>query len=145
MGSKYSFESYKFTFDRYWGLTPNQVLASGSFACLTGGQPPFYGNCIYGTNSQLRGYTAGRYLNRYMFGTQLEYRLTSPKRFGLVGFGGLGEVVPGGNQPFRTNNFLPSGGGVRFELSSKYHVNLRVDFAQGKDSHTWSVGVGEAF
>lgn len=121
------------------------MLASGSFACLTGGQPPFYGNCIYGTNSQLRGYTAGRCLNRYMFGTQLEYRLTLPKRFGLVGFGGLGEVVPGGNQPFRTNNFLPSGGGVRFELSSKYHVNLRVDFAQGKDSHTWSVGVGEAF
>lgn len=145
LGSKYSFESYKFTFNKYWGLTPNQVLASGSFACLTGGQPPFYGNCIYGTNSQLRGYTAGRYLNRYMFGTQLEYRLTSPKRFGLVGFGGLGEVVPGGNQPFRTNNFLPSGGGVRFELSSKYHVNLRVDFAQGKDSHTWGVGVGEAF
>lgn len=146
LGSKYSFESYKFTFNKYWGLTPNQVLASGSFACLTGGQPPFYGNCIYGTNSQLRGYTAGRYLNRYMFGTQLEYRLTLPKRFGLVGFGGLGEVVPGGNQPFSTNNFLPSGGGgVRFELSSKYHVNLRVDFAQGKDSHTWSVGVGEAF
>lgn len=146
LGSKYSFESYKFTFNKYWGLTPNQGLASGSIACLTGGQPPFYGNCIYGTNSQLRGYTAGRYLNRYMFGTQLEYQLTLPKRFDFVGFGGLGEVVPGGNQPFRTNNFLPSGGGgVSFELSSKYHVNIRVDFAQGKDSHTWSVGVGEAF
>jgi hypothetical protein len=76
----------------------------------------------------------------------LEYRLTLPKRFGLVGFGGLGEVVPEGNQPFRTRNFLPSGGGgVRFELSKKYHVNLRVDFAQGKHSHTSSVGVGEAF
>ena len=40
LGSKYSFESYKFTFDRYWGLTPNQVLASGSFACLTGASLP---------------------------------------------------------------------------------------------------------
>jgi len=146
LGSKYSFESYKLTFNKYWSLTQNQVLASGSFACFTGGQPPFYGNCIYGTNSQLRGYTAGRYLDRSMFGTQLEYRLALPKRFGLVGFGGLGEVVPGGNQPFRTKNFLPSGGGgVRCALSSKYHVNLRVDFAQGKDSHTWGVGVGEAF
>jgi Omp85 superfamily domain len=146
LGSKYSFQSYKFTFNKYWGLTQNQVLASGSFACLTGGEPPFYGNCIYGTESQLRGYTAGRYLDRYMFGTQLEYRLVLPKRFGLVGFGGLGEVVPGGHQPFRTKNFLPSGGGgFRFELSKKYHVNLRVDFAQGKDNHTWSVGVGEAF
>jgi hypothetical protein len=146
LGSKYSFQSYKINFSKYWNLTQNQVLASGSFACFTGGEPPFYGNCIYGTNSQLRGYTAGRYLDRYMFGTQLEYRLALPKRFGLVGFGGLGEVVPGGNQPFRTKNFLPSGGGgARFELSKKYHVNLRVDFAQGKDGHTWSVGVGEAF
>lgn len=146
LGSKYSFQSYKINFNKYWSLTQNQVLASGSFACLTGGEPPFYGNCIYGTNSQLRGYTAGRYLDRYMLGTQLEYRLALPKRFGLVGFGGLGEVIPGGNQAFRNKSFLPSGGtGVRFELSKKHHVNLRVDFAQGKNSHTWSVGVGEAF
>ena len=146
LGSKYSFQSYKLNFNKYWSWTENQALASGSFACFTEGAPPFYGNCAYGTNSQLRGYTAGRYLDRYMFGTQLEYRLVLPKRFGLVGFAGLGEVVPGGNQPFRIKNFLPSGGGgVRFELSKTYHVNLRVDFAQGKDSHTWSMGVGEAF
>jgi outer membrane protein assembly factor BamA len=146
LGSKYSFQSYKLVFNKYVDLTPKQVLASGSFACFTGGAPPFYGNCAYGTNNQLRGYTAGRYLDRYMFGTQLEYRLALPKRFGLVAFGGLGEVVPGGNQLFRSNNFLPSGGaGARFQLSKKYHVNLRVDFAQGKDSHTWGIGVGEAF
>lgn len=146
LGSKYSFQSYKFTFNKYWSITKHQVLAYNGFACVTGGQPPFYGNCIYGTNNELRGYVAGRYLDRYMVATQLEYRLALPKRFGVVGFGGLGEVVPGGNQPFRTKNFLPSGGGgVRFELSKKYHVNLGVDFAQGKDSHTWSIGVGEAF
>ncbi|HEY2547779.1 MAG TPA: BamA/TamA family outer membrane protein [Candidatus Acidoferrum sp.] len=146
LGSKYSFQSYKFTFNKYGSLTKNQVLAYNLFACLTGGQPPFYGNCIYGTNNQLRGYVAGRYLDRYMAVTQLEYRLALPKRFGLVAFGGLGEVVPGGNQPFRTTNFLPGGGaGARFELSKKYHVNLRADFAQGKDGHTWSLGVGEAF
>ena len=146
LGSKYSFQSYKFTFNKYWSVAKQQVLAYNGFACLTGGQPPFYGNCIYGTNSELRGYVAGRYLDRYMVATQLEYRLALPKRFGLVGFGGLGEVIPGGNQSFRTKNFLPSsGGGIRFALSKKYHVNLRVDFAQGKDSNTWSVGVGEAF
>ena len=47
----------------------------------------------------------GTCFDRYMFGTQLEYRLTLPKRFGLVAFGGLGEVIPGGNQPFSTKNF----------------------------------------
>jgi outer membrane protein assembly factor BamA len=146
LGSKYSFQSYKFTFNKYWSVAKRQVLAYNGFACVTGGQPPFYENCIYGTDNELRGYIAGRYLDRYVVATQLEYRLALPKRLGVVGFGGLGEVVPGGNQQFRTKNFLPSGGGgVRFELSKKYRVNLRLDFAQGKDSHTWSIGVGEAF
>jgi len=96
LGSKYSFQSYKFTFNKYGDLAKNQVLAYNLFACLTGGQPPFYGNCIYGTNNELRGYVAGRYLDRYMVATQLEYRLALRKRFGIVAFGGLGEVFPRG-------------------------------------------------
>lgn len=146
LGSKYSFQSYKATFNKYASLTRKQVLAYNAFACGTGGSPPFYGNCIYGTNNQLRGYVAGRYLDRYMVETQLEYRLTLPKRFGVVGFGGIGEVIPGGNQMFRAKKFLPDvGAGLRFELSKVYHVNLRADLAQGRDGHTFSMGIGEAF
>jgi hypothetical protein len=145
-GSDYSFNSYKLTFNKYLSLTRKQVLAYKFFGCATGGAPPFYGNCIYGTNNELRGYTAGRYLDRYMVATQLEYRLALPKRLGLVAFGGVGEVIPGGNQLFRNTEFLPAlGAGARFELSKQYHVNLRADIAQGKDGHTFSMGVGEAF
>lgn len=145
LGSKYSFQSYKFTFNKYFSLNSKQVLAYNLYWCGTGGSPPFYGNCIYGTNNELRGYTAGRYLDRYMFATQLEYRLVLPWRFGLVGFGGIGQVTPGGNQ-LRVNQFLPAGGtGIRYTLSKPYHVNLRTDFAWGKNNFTWAVGVGEAF
>jgi hypothetical protein len=146
LGSKYTFQAYRFTFNKYGSLSNNQVLAYNLFVCGTGGKPPFYGNCIYGTNNELRGYTAGRYLDRYMFATQLEYRLSLPKRFGVVAYGGIGEVVPGGSQAFRINNFLPAGGGgLRFQLSKAYRVNLRADLARGKDTWTWSMGVGEAF
>jgi len=146
LGSKYSFQAYRFTFNKYASLSEKQVLAYNLFVCGTGGMPPFYGNCIYGTNNELRGYRAGQYLDRYMFATQLEYRLTLPKRLGLVGFGGIGEVVPGGKQLFRATNFLPAGGGgLRFLLSKAYRVNLRADIAKGRDTWTWSMGVGEAF
>jgi hypothetical protein len=146
LGSKYSFQSYKFYFDKYYSLTTNQVLVYDLFVCNTAGQPPFYGNCIYGTQNELRGYTAGQYLDRHMWATQLEYRLTLPKGFGLAGFGGIGEVIPGASQRLRTNYFLPSvGGGPRYQLNKKYHLNLRADFARGSGSWTWSVGVGEAF
>ena len=145
LGSKYSFQSYKFTFNKYASLGQKQVFAYNLFFCGTGGEPPFYGNCIYGTNNELRGYTAGRYLDKYMFATQLEYRLDLRWRLGVVAFGGFGAVAPGTDK-FRTNQFLPAGGtGIRFLLSKKYHVNLRTDFAWGKDNFTWSMGVGEAF
>jgi hypothetical protein len=69
-----------------------------------------------------------------------------PKRFGPAAFGGVGEVVHGGREIFRINNFLPRiGGGAGFRLSAKYQVNICADFARGKESWTWSMGVGEAF
>jgi hypothetical protein len=149
LSSKYSFQSYKATFSKYWSLSTKQVLAYNSSFCATGGSPPFYGNCIYGSNNQLRGYTAGRYFTRYMLATQLEYRLELPWRFGLVGFGGVGGVVPGGNQllqRLQSSHFLPDGGGgLRFQLDKKHHVNLRADIAQGRDGHTFGLGIGEAF
>lgn len=149
LGSKYSFQSYKSSFDKYWGLSPRQVLAYDANFCGTGGEAPFYGNCIYGTNNELRGYTAGHYFTRFSLATQLEYRLVLPKRFGLVVFGGVGGVIPSGNQLLQraqSSHFLPSGGGgLRFELSRKYHVNLRADIAQGVDGHTFGMGIGEAF
>jgi hypothetical protein len=147
LGSKYSFQTYRTSFVKYWGLSENQVLAYNAFACATGGSPPFYGNCIYGANNELRGYTAGKYFDRFMLATQVEYRRTLPYRFGFVLFGGVGEAIPGGDQfLFKNNQFLPAGGGgLRFNLSRKYHVNLRADIAQGTDGHTFAMGIGEAF
>jgi hypothetical protein len=149
IGSKYSFQSYKTQFDKYWSLSEGQVIAYDANFCGTSGAPPFYGNCIYGTNNELRGYTAGRYFTRYSIATQVEYRLVLPKRLGLVVFGGLGETIPGGSQllqRIQNSHFLPSGGGgLRFQLSTKYHLNLRADIAQGRDGHTFGLGVGEAF
>jgi hypothetical protein len=134
-------------FSKYWSLSENQVLAYNAHFCEPGGRPPFYGNCTYGTSNELRGYVAGRYFDRYMVATQLEYRLALPWRFGVVGFGGVGEAIPGGDQLlFRNNNFLPSGGGgLRFLLSKEYHVNLRADIAQGTDGHRFRWGLVRRF
>jgi hypothetical protein len=145
LGSKYSYQSYKFTFNKYFSMGEKQVLAYNMFLCATEGKPPFYGNCIFGAKNELRGYTAGRYLDRYMFATQLEYRLVLRWRLGMAAFGGIGGVAPS-PEDFQGDQLLPAAGtGVRFMLSNKFHVNLRTDFAWGKDNFTWSMGVGEAF
>ena len=145
LGSKYSFQSYNFTFNKYFSLPMKQVLAYNLHYCATGGEAPFYAQCIYGTNNELRGYPAGRYIDNFMIATQVEDRLELPWRFGVVGFVGVGAVTPGVSK-FKSNQFLPAGGtGLRYVLSKPYHVNLRTDFAWGKDNFTWAVGVGEAF
>jgi hypothetical protein len=72
------------------------------FSAVPAGRRCFYGNCVYGTDNQLRGYVAGEYFTQYIVSTQVEYRLELPKRFGLVVFGGLGEIVPGNEQVLGT-------------------------------------------
>lgn len=145
LGSKYTFTSYRFTFSQYKGLGEKQVLAYNVFGCATSGNAPFYGECIFGTNNQLRGYVAGQYIDRDMLGTQIEYRRTLVWIFGLAAFVGIGEVAPSVGD-FRYSNILPAaGGGARLRISKKYNVNLRADVAQGKDGHTFSMGIGEAF
>lgn len=145
LGSKYSFQAYRFTFDRYVSFGEKQVLAYNLYLCGTGGGAPFYGKCIYGLENELRGYTAGRYIDTYMIATQLEYRRVLWWRMGAVAFGGIGEVAPSISK-FNAENLLPAGGGgLRFLLSRKFHVNLRADLAQGKNGHTFSMGVGEAY
>jgi outer membrane protein assembly factor BamA len=145
LGSKYSFESYRFTFNYYHSFGTKQVLAYNFFNCATAGNAPFYGQCIFGTNNELRGYVAGQYIDSNMIATQLEYRRTLPWRFGMVAFLGVGEVAPGLGE-MQGDHLLPAGGGgLRFKISQKYKLNFRADFAQGKDGHTFRMGIGEAF
>jgi len=145
LGSKYSFDSYRFTFNYYRSFGERHVLAYNFFNCATTPGAPFYGQCIFGTNNELRGYVAGRYIDSNMFATQVEYRLALPWRLGIVVFGGVGEVAPSISD-FGADALLPAGGGgIRFKLSEKYKLNFRADIAQGKDGHTFSMGIGEVF
>lgn len=144
-GGDFAYQSYTFAFNKYSGLSPRQVLAFRVFGCATAGHVPFYDLCLLGMHNDIRGYKAGRYRDRLMLTTQAEYRLELPKRFGLVGFFGIGEVAPEIGA-FRSQNLKPGGGaGVRFTLAKKNHVNLRVDYAAGLQGSGVYLGVTEAF
>ncbi len=121
-----------------------QVLAYNVSFCATGGKPPFYGECIYGSNNELRGYTAGRYLDHYMFATQLEDRVELPWRLASWGSVASAQSL---QEPHSFDRRVSARGGtgIRYMLSKSYHVNLRTDFAWGKDNFTWADRVGEAF
>jgi len=154
LGSKFDYQIYQVRFEGYRSLSERQVLAFGSIGCAAAGdRVPFYDLCLYGARNYLRGYPAGRFQDRRMWATQMEYRLRLPKlmgiglteRFGIVGFGGVGWV---GKQlgDLAFDELLPGGGGgLRFRLTKKYPINFRIDYGIGRDGHTLSMGVTEAF
>ena len=145
LGSDFSYQSYTFAFNKYFGISPRQVLAFRSFGCVTAGRVPFYDLCLLGMHNDVRGYETGRYRDLLMLTSQLEYRLELPKRFGLVAFFGVGEVAPKVGK-FNADNLKPAGGtGVRYILAKKNHVNLRLDYAIGLDGGGVYMGVTESF
>jgi len=151
LGSEFSYQYYKIVFNKYTSIGKEQVIAVRGMGCAAAGdRVPIYDNCLFGSNSDLRGYPTGRYQDRRMFATQAEYRLMLPfknflGRFGIVGFGGFGGV----GKKFSDISFselLPAGGGgIRFRLSKTYPINFRVDYGIGRVDQTLTISVGEAF
>ncbi len=145
LGSKRQYQNYKVSYNGYRQVGEKQVLAYRGMVCSANQNVPFYDLCLFGVNSDLRGYTGGEFQNRRMFATQAEYRRELRGRFGLVAFGGIGAVARRWNE-FRTDEFLPAAGaGLRFKLDKKNHINYRIDLAVGREGHTLSIGIGEAF
>ena len=144
-GSRREYQSYKVAYNGFRAITNKQTLAYRAMVCSANGSVPFYDLCLFGYNSDLRGYTTGQFQNRRMFATQAEYRIELPKRLGLVAFGGVGGTGRRWNE-FRSDQLLPAAGaGLRFNLDKKNHINYRIDFAFGREGRTISIGLGEAF
>lgn len=145
LGSRRHYQTYKVSYSGFHQLAPKQILAYRGVVCTANQSVPFYDLCLYGTNNDLRGYTAGEFQNRRMFATQAEYRRALKGRFGVVAFGGIGGVARRWNA-FRSDELLPAAGaGLRFTLDKKNRINYRVDFGVGREGHTLSIGIGEAF
>ena len=144
-GSRREYQTYKIGYNGFRAIADKQVFAYRAMACSANGNVPFYDLCMYGFNSDLRGYTTGEFQNRRMFATQAEYRIELPRRLGLVAFGGVGGTARRWNE-FRSDQFLPAvGAGLRFKLDKKNHINYRIDLAFGREGRTLSIGLGEAF
>ena len=145
VGGRRRYENYQLALSRYVSVKPRHVIAGKINSCLSGGDAPFYDLCLIGQFQDLRGYPTGQYRDRAMLTAQAEYRYQFWWRFGLTAFGGVGQVAPAFTD-FNSENLLPTGGaGIRFRLTPKTPLNLRVDYAWGRRSSALYISVGEAF
>ena len=97
------------------------------------------------SQTDIRGYTQGKYRGNAIYSIQGEYRWNIGERIGLVGFLGMATISGSINE---TDNgiFLPGGGmGFRYTAFEKNHFNIGLDAALGKDDWGLYFRIGEAF
>ncbi|HEU4712357.1 MAG TPA: BamA/TamA family outer membrane protein [Pyrinomonadaceae bacterium] len=145
VGGRRVYETYNTFYNKYFSITPRQVLAVHASGCQAVGSVPFYDLCFFGQSKDVRGYEVGRYIDRVMIAGQAEYRVELRGRLGAAAFFGAGEVARKWPN-LRMDAMKPGGGvGLRFRLTKENHINLRVDYGWGIGSRGLYLGVGEAF
>jgi len=148
LGGTNSFNLTRFDARHYLDVSPNNedVLGFQVFGQFSRGNLPFSEFSFFGGSQIMRGYQEGRYVDRDLLATQVEYRKNfKDSRWGLVGFAGTGDVYHNVSE-FQLKNLKPNGGlGARFMLDNKERLNLRLDVGFGKGTNGIYLGVAEAF
>jgi hypothetical protein len=134
------------TANHYIPLSEKYTLAGRLALCRASENTPFFDLCLFGTNSNLRGYTVGRYQDRSLFAVQTELRAQLRPRWGAVVFAGVGEVAPDFGE-MNADDLLPAAGvGLRWMAAPENKVNISADLAWGKgEDMTFYLSIGEAF
>ena len=141
IGSNDTYQSYDVSFKSYHELSDSLVLAWELLGCQREGTTPLWDSCLI----KLRGFPATDYLGKVSASGQAELRWRLSKRWGVVAFGGAGEVAQSFSG-FRDRDSIPSyGAGVRFSVLPAKRINMRLDYAKSRDSDAIHFSVGEAF
>lgn len=131
-GENFTGSLIKANIRNFWSLSPKFVLGvNGLFNSVQGKSTPFYMLPQLGNDEIMRGYYTGRYRDRNLLAAQAELRYRYNNRFGLVVFGGGGQVFDNGG--FAVKNFKPSyGGGGRYFFDPEKGLSVRIDYGIGE-------------
>jgi len=144
-GSDFNFHLFNLDLRRFISFSPNSVLALQAISGLGAGTIPFRKLEQIGGSDMMRGYYAGRFTDKCLLAGQAEWRQFLFWRLGVVGFASLAQAGPTAGD-FSVDGFHYAwGGGLRFMLSKKEKLNLRLDYGVGASSNAFNVQLREAF
>ncbi|MBO0743004.1 MAG: BamA/TamA family outer membrane protein [Hyphomicrobiaceae bacterium] len=147
LGGTRTFQRYVLSWSWYAPVRGEQLVAATNLnVCAANGGTPFWAVCSIGFGrGGLRGYTQGRYRDSVMTTVQAELRYHTTGRLGATAFAGFGQVAPTASDIVNAEALLAGGFGLRYQLTQKYPMHLRLDFAWGRDGPLFYFGVGELF
>lgn len=132
-------------YNKYTAFRKNKdILASRVLVGLGFGEITFNQQFIIG-ETDIRGYSHGKYRGNHTIAIQSEYRWNFHKTFGLVGFAGVATIFEA-NNPNDNGKILPGiGTGIRYNFLKDTHSNLGIDIAKGIDDWGLYFRISEAF
>ncbi len=124
----------------------DDVLAFQFVGRAVRGNLPISEYSLLGSSEIMRGYREGRFLDRDLLATQVEYRKNFKNtRLGAVAFLGTGDVYRNLDE-FQFSGLKPNYGvGVRYKIDKEENLNLRLDFGFGRGTNEIYLSIAEAF
>lgn len=145
IGSTFNFTYLNALYQKYWQIKPKHVLAIQAKSRLGYGQIPLLDLSAVGNDDLLRGYPKNRFRDVNFIGGQAEYRFPLFWRLGMVTFAGAGDVFKQ-TRDLRFDRVKYSvGTGLRFYVNPLERLNIRVDYAYGREGGYFYFFVAEAF
>jgi len=145
LGSNYTFNRIETDARFYFYTGKKQLIAIQNHNIFSSGQVPFRMMALLGSDSDMRGFYRGRFRDKNYISLQAEYRLTIYRRWGIAAFVGVGDVFLATSDLGLSKLKYAAGTGLRFKIDRKENINLRLDYAVGKNTSGFYVVFGEAF
>ena len=148
LGSTYRFTQLFTDLRLFRPVNERQVVAWQLQGVFSGGDVPFNQLALMGGDGLMRGYYLGRYRDRHLLASQVEYRWLPfgfSKRFGGTLFLSTGAVAPTVPDLAQTRWQVSGGGGIRFLLFPDKDIYTRFDVGFTREGPGYYLYIGEAF
>jgi outer membrane protein assembly factor BamA len=146
LGSEDTYTNIVIDLRSFMRLYRSQVLAMQLFSFSNLGNVPLRSLASFGGANSMRGFYDGRYKDKQQLVFQTEYRVPVYGKWGVVVFGGAGDVAHKPTDYVLSALKYSYGGGLRYALNKTEKLNLRMDYGiAGNHNKGLYFQLGEAF
>jgi hypothetical protein len=146
IGSDYDFHSYLFDFRYFYNIYKSHIIAFQFLGMMQFGDIPFYYYPSLGNQyDRMRSIRKGRFQDKNIVISQIEYRFPIYKKFKGALFADTGDVFDSVKNIFNIKLKYGLGFGLRYNVSTKNKINYRYDFSFGSKGMKHTITFFEAF
>lgn len=121
------------------------IIGIQLYGHFSNSETPLFEHARLGGSERMRGHFEGRYTDKHMISSQVEFRQKLTERWGMVVFAGAGTVASE-KEEFNLEHIRPTvGAGIRYLIDKEENLNIRVDFGVGNEKSNYYLKLAEAF